>query len=237
LGIPVVRGPVDHSLTYRQLRLRNIPHRIRLRKIRHLLNEAGVHGSSWADVGCSNGYIIADILKRHRPLDVCGFDRSEAQLAKARELLPSVRFVQLDLLASDPPHDRFDVVSCFETLEHVGNLRKAIGTLLDLTEPEGRLVITVPIESGWRGGLKFAVKTSLYGYSLDELPQRPSIYRQYCRALILRSRVSVFRAEERRGWATHFGFEWRDLDELLRTLGLHVKRRVGMFTVYYVITR
>ncbi|MCH8569606.1 MAG: class I SAM-dependent methyltransferase [Balneolales bacterium] len=61
------------------------------------------------------------------------------------------------------------MVTCFETLEHVGDFNTALNNILGLCSPGGAVIITVPIEIGPWGIGKFVVKRFVYGYSLHEL--------------------------------------------------------------------
>lgn len=227
--------PIDHSRTYREFRLRNIPHQLRLRRIMTLLGEIGLDGRSWADVGCSNAYIISTVLNVYRPSEVYGFDHSESNLVVAKESVPTARFEFIDLNDVVELPRRFDVVSCFETLEHVGNLQRAVKSIVGLVRPGGTLLVTVPIETGLGGSLKYLLKRGIYRYSLKELPGGESRRGEYARALLSGSRISAFRSEPREGWGTHFGFDWRDVDDLLQELNVQYDAKSGLFSRYYVV--
>jgi len=227
---------MDHSLMYRELRLRNIPHRLRLRRILRMLKAAGINGGSWADVGCSNGYIVSRVLEETTPAEVFGFDHLESHVTVARERVPGAQFALIDLNVRVEPERRFDVVSCFETLEHVGNLRNAIAQLMAMCEPDGRLIITVPVEIGPVGTLKYLVKRMFYRYKLSELPDGDRRGAAYVKALLTGRRISVFRSDGREAWGTHFGFDWRDVDDILADMRVRYVVRSDLFTRYYDIT-
>ena len=88
-----------------------------------------------------------------------GFDHSIELLAAARARnFDNAVFDYVDL--NQPPGTRerlFDVVTCFETLEHVGNVPNAIETLLASCKPGGTLLISVPNELGLPG-LKYGAR-------------------------------------------------------------------------------
>jgi SAM-dependent methyltransferase len=212
--------PYDHSTTYRDGRVRNTPHRARLRSILSLLETVDFSGKSYADVGCSNGFLTSLIYRRFRPVHACGLDHNQLNLERARAEYPGISFQLVNLsqpICSDVP--AYDVVTCFETLEHVGDLRVAMDNLLHITRPGGILIISVPIEIGPRGVLKFAAKLAI-GYRLHELPQANALYWRYASSLLCGRRLSAFR-EQRAGWGTHFGFDYRDVDDIL------LNRRIG----------
>jgi SAM-dependent methyltransferase len=206
--------PADHSLTY-QGGIRNLPHRRRLRAIVAELERGGVRTSaSFADVGCSNGYITALIRDALTPARTVGLDPVELNLERGRRAHPGIEFRTIDLNCPLPAgHEAFDLVTCFETLEHVGRLEQAVANLLQLTRPGGTLLITVPIESGPRGLAKFLIKVALR-YPLTELPPRPHRFWAYLGALVRNDSLAPFR-DERDGWGTHFGFDWREVERVL----------------------
>lgn len=212
-----VSNPVDHSLTYRS-GLRNLPHRRRLRAIVAALTRGDSPVvESFADVGCSNGYVTAILRKHLAPARTVGFDHIEEHLARGRREHPEIEFHTIDLDRPLPGgHETFDLVTCFETLEHVGRLEQAIANLLALTRPGGTLLITTPIESGMRGLVKFLIKVGVLRYSLDELPPQPHRFSRYLGALLTNRSIASFR-DERDGWGTHFGFDWREVERILQT--------------------
>lgn len=227
-------NPIDHSLTYRG-GLRNLPHRRRLRAIVAALTR-GDAPASFADVGCSNGYVTARIREALRPARTVGFDHVEEHLERGRREYPAIDFRTIDLNRALPPgHETFALVTCFETLEHVGNLEQAIANLVALTEPGGTLFITVPIESGPRGLAKFLIKVVLFRYTLDELPARRHRFMSYLGALITNRSIASFR-DSRHGWGTHFGFEWRDVERILKSKGRYFEARSD-FTTRFVRVR
>lgn len=212
-------NPVDHSLTYRS-GLRNLPHRRRLRAIvAALTRDDSPVVESFADVGCSNGYVTAILRERLAPVRTVGFDHIEEHLARGRREHPEIEFRTIDLNRPLPGgQETFDLVTCFETLEHVGRLEQAIANLLALTRPGGTLLITVPIESGPRGLVKFLVKVGVFRYSLKELPPQSNRLWRYLGALLTNRSIASFR-DERNGWGTHFGFDWREVERILTARG------------------
>jgi ubiquinone/menaquinone biosynthesis C-methylase UbiE len=227
--------PYDHSATYRDRRLRNLPHRLRLRSLISLLERVDFTGKSYIDVGCSNGYITSLVTRRFQPARSCGLDHNLQNLERARMLHPGISFRLANI--SQPFEDEVpsaDIVTCFETLEHVGNLEVALNNLLRITRIDGTLVLSVPIEIGARGMLKFAAKLA-WGYRLAELPQAPQLFQHYVHSLATGKRISVFR-DARPGWGTHFGFDYRDLDDLLSIRRLPLAAWNDFTTRFYRIT-
>lgn len=230
-------NPVDHSLTYAG-GLRNLPHRRRLRAIVAALARGGLPAvESFADVGCSNGYVTAILHKRLAPTRTVGFDHVEEHLARGRREHPAIEFRPIDLNRPLPDdHETFDLVTCFETLEHVGRLDQAIANLLALARPGGMLLITIPIESGPRGLLKFLIKVGVFRYSLRELPAQPHRFARYLAALAANRSLAPFR-DDRDGWGTHFGFDWREVERILRARGARFESWSDLTTRFVRVRR
>jgi hypothetical protein len=122
-------------------------------------------------------------------------------------------------------------VTCFETLEHVGELANSLTNLLALTRHGGTLVLTVPIEVGAIGTLKFIAKM-FYRYNLGELPARRNLSWMYFSDLIRGTRMSKFR-DRRPSWGTHFGFDYRDVDDFLLQRKIPYEARNEFTTRFY----
>jgi len=200
----------DHSKTYRLNDVRNIAHIMRLKSILRTLG-ARARGkvTTYADYGCSNGFITSQVAQRLGIPKVSGFDHSDNVVFGAH-LHPEISFQRLDLNVVHADLGEYDLVTCFETLEHVGNIESAIENVCRSRSPEGCVLITVPIEIGWIGFVKYVVKRFLFRY---DLPLQCTD-RQYAAALLKGERISRFRPPAP-GYGTHFGFDYRDVDEIL----------------------
>lgn len=209
---------VDHSLTYTDGRLRNWGHRARLAAILDAIDNLKLPpGCSYLDCGCSNGFLTERVAARVRAGAVVGLDHSAANLAQARRSYPSFQFAEADL--NHPLPDvivRADLVTCFETLEHVGRPDTAIASLIGRIAPGGHGLISVPIERGMIGLAKFAAKMAL-GYSGAEIALPLGAY---ARDLVLNRRIDGYRPAGRDGFGTHFGFDDRMIGEQLSLSGL-----------------
>lgn len=168
------------------------------------------------DIGCSNGYLTNVVSSAINAEKTTGFDIIDENLIKARELYPNFTFLRVNLNEPLTFDQQADFVTCFETLEHVGNVHVALQNIRNALRPGGHAFLSVPIESSVRGAIKYFIKTHLFKYSLDELTADSREQKAYVRALVTGRDIGVFRQEGRAGWATHFGFDYRNVERLVR---------------------
>lgn len=200
----------DHSKTYKLNNIKNIVHLHRLNEIKKILKNM-VDGpiEMYADFGCSNGYITSQVARILGAKHSVGFDFSE-NIILGQKMYPEIKFSRFDLNLVSEPIKKYDVVTCFETLEHVGSIQIGIINVLNSRKSGGFALITVPIEIGVVGLLKYVLKRFLYRY---ELPLECTDC-EYIGALLAGDKMSKFRAPAV-GYGTHFGFDFRDVDDIL----------------------
>lgn len=213
----MIACPYLHENTYRMSYLGGAIHRLRLKKIIATLRGLGpVPGETWADFGCSSGFIIETVMRdgglsvRH----AVGFDYSWEllKIAKARGI-ENASFEYRDMNAP-PPYDSntgsFGLVTCFETLEHVADYQVAFQHLVEAARPGGFLFVTVPNETGLPGLLKFwgrlLTRRNPYGDFFKGNGPWP-----YIRALLTGSEIERFRRPSAKGYGPHLGFDFRRL--------------------------
>lgn len=102
-----------------------------------------VAGKRVLDAGCGVGW-GSKLLLEAGASEVTGLDISEEALANARARAPEVEFVQGDLQALPFPDHHFDVVVCFEALEHAEDVFSTLDGLVRVLSPEGVLFVSSP---------------------------------------------------------------------------------------------
>ncbi len=226
---------IDHSLTYKTKSLRNIPHIIRLKKIIKLVKSlAPKRDESYLDIGCSNGYLTKLIRSEFHLGNTSGLDHTIENLEIAKIRYPEIKFDFVDLnKAPISSQNKFKIITCFETLEHVGDLNHAIGNIISYSTGGSRILVSVPIEIGVMGVFKFLIKTLVFNYSLKELPESPGWWK-YCRDLVTGKRISNYRVN-REGWGTHFGFDYREVDYILQSNEIQYEAFNSFSTRFYII--
>ena len=99
------------------------------------------------DVGCGIGELLT-----HLPSDAVffGVELSSRSVEIAKSLNRNVR--QVDITKA-PPHfkNNFDVVTCFQVLEHIVDIHSFFSALISLCKPGGIIVLAVPNNDGFVG--------------------------------------------------------------------------------------
>jgi SAM-dependent methyltransferase len=138
---------------------------------------------SLIDVGCAFGRFI---LEARRFYECEGVDISTYALRLARERLPGVPLHHSALQAFHPGRT-FDIVTCFDVLEHISDLDSALARLRALIAPGGILALAVPVYDtppGWVFGIidKDPTHVHRFGRSqwlarLRQAGLRPAVYK------------------------------------------------------------
>jgi SAM-dependent methyltransferase len=205
-----------HEITYRKRDLAGWVHRNRLEAIaRAFSRHVGPSVGSWADFGCSNGFIIEQIVaqKRHAFGRIVGFDHVPELLDHARgKQIPGAEFQSFDLNRVSPADEQFDLVTSFETLEHVGDVQNAIANIVDRVRVGGRILFAVPNETGWPGLTKLVARACIRRNAHDDFFAAGG-RRRYVMSLLLHQRIDGFRRRGMSGYGPHLGFDYRTMEE------------------------
>jgi 2-polyprenyl-3-methyl-5-hydroxy-6-metoxy-1,4-benzoquinol methylase len=96
------------------------------------------------DAGCGTGY-GAVILARAGAERVVGVDAAAAVVEAARSYeTPALTFAQADIARLPHPDASFDLITCFEVIEHVHDAGAVLGELARVLAPGGVLAISSP---------------------------------------------------------------------------------------------
>lgn len=101
-------------------------------------------GGAVCDAACGVGYgsfYLAEVADH-----VIGMDLSEQELGWANQYFhrPNVRFLRADVCCAWPVEERFDLITSFETLEHLAQPERFLAHVHEHLQPGGRLVLSVP---------------------------------------------------------------------------------------------
>lgn len=99
------------------------------------------------DVGCHGGKFTSIILSQFPKANIIGIDISSEAIASAKNKYPNINF--LIAWAEKLPFDdsKFDLVTCFEVLEHLEKPQQSISEIKRILKKNGSLLTLVPTEN------------------------------------------------------------------------------------------
>ena len=222
-----------HARSYAGLSPASLVHRARLRRLRCQLRGLDLpRRGLLVDLGCSDGFILselragADVPPGWR---LHGYDRRVRLLRAARlRGVPKSRFRRLDLNDSSARTvEQGHLVTCLETLEHVGDYRSALEVIHHAIRPGGRLILSMPVEVGPAGLVKLLgrplTRRRAYAGFFSSPGQRVS----YAAAVATAGDIESYRSPARLGWSPHLGFDHRAVRSHIR----HCYVETGLWTI------
>lgn len=112
---------------------------------RYLWVSTLVRGKRVLDLASGEGY-GSNLLARHAD-SVCGIDIDDAAIRHSSEkyIRPNLKFVQGSIISVPiPENHQFDVIVCFEAIEHIENHDELLGEVKRLLKPDGLFVVSTP---------------------------------------------------------------------------------------------
>lgn len=192
-------------------------------RFRLALRLAGPSPGKLLDYGCGDGTFLA--MAASRIPEGLGADIAEDQITDCRARLtaiPNLRFCTIADLKGRVHEHAYDLVTCMETLEHCTDAVAEIvlSDLARLVSPEGRVIISVPIETGPTFILKTAIRRLAAWRGLSDYRH----YERYATRDALRMvfagrRTALQRpvyGEPDAPHHSHYGFNWRAARERVR---------------------
>lgn len=174
------------------------------------------------DYGCGDGTFLAMISDRFASCVGADINLSQVKDCQARfRGLSNVHFVSTEELKEPSHSGQYRVVTCMETLEHCTArvVENVLEDLNRLSHPQGKVIISVPIEIG---------PTFLAKYGLRSLAAWRNIgqYRSYERYSLQNAVKMVFAGPqtvlkrpvygpEDAPYHSHYGFNWRHLRTII----------------------
>jgi 2-polyprenyl-3-methyl-5-hydroxy-6-metoxy-1,4-benzoquinol methylase len=118
---------------------------------------------TFLDAGCGEGF-VAEILLRQMPgLELTGFDFNPESVTHARQMNPTATFVEASIFEIPFAADSFDLVGCFEVLEHQTDPTSALKELVRVSRQH--VIVSVPHEP------YFSLANAARGKNLDIRPR------------------------------------------------------------------
>lgn len=102
------------------------------------------------DVGCASGIFLQQAIRLY---NCDGCDVSNYAIDLARKGLPNNVRLFVGSLDQIEGREIYDIITCFDVIEHIEDLNNLWNNLLRLSKPDGIVAITVPVYDGPLGWL------------------------------------------------------------------------------------
>jgi SAM-dependent methyltransferase len=159
------------------------------------------------DVGCSSGFLVADLMRDLPDAEVIGADYILEIVLQGAQRLPSSPFLQFDLRHCPLPDACVDGVTALNVLEHIDDDLRALAEVHRILKPGGLAHIEVPADPG----------------SFDLYDEILLHYRRYrLRELVEKARKIGFVVRR----ATHLGFFLYPLFKLVKMRNRRLGKRL-----------
>lgn len=98
---------------------------------------------SFLEVGCGTGFVLSGLAQAFPSVDLVGCDALITALRYARRRLRTSDLYQMDA-RSLPFVSSFDVIGCFDVIEHIEEDTQVLSEMYRALKPGGGLIVTVP---------------------------------------------------------------------------------------------
>lgn len=122
-----------------------------------------LHPATLLDAGCGEGFVDDIFLKAMPTLEITGFDVLEDSVKLAQIRNPRGKFSVGDIYNIDAADNSFDVVCCFEVMEHLHEPDRALAEMARVARRA--VVLSVPHEPF------FCLANAARGKNLDQTPK------------------------------------------------------------------
>ena len=169
------------------------------------------------DYGCGDGTFLALLMRGpHAPARAVGAELSDDLVTDCRTRLaniPNLSFALISDLPRPEHQGAYDGVVCMEVLEHVVEIDAVLDALVSLLAPGGRLLMSVPVETGLPLLVKQTVRRIAGWRGIDHYPgTTPYSWRELAAGVFAGPRPHVRRPihheTDGKPFHDHKGFNW-----------------------------
>ena len=147
------------------------------------------------DAGCGEGFIDALLVEKFTCVNIVGLEFTNEAIRIARQMNPSVEYIQGDIAQMPFQDNSFDIVICTEVLEHLEKPESALKELIRVAKKF--LFITVPHEPWFcLGNLLVLKNVSRLGNPIDHINHWS------------KKSFQAFLQGEMEGWRVSGSFPW-----------------------------
>ena len=175
------------------------------------------------DYGCGDGGFLRRVHASEPRAALCGFEPRGGEPSRSLfDDLPTLAgvFTSLDEISNFRPTK----IACLEVLEHLHPeaQEQALTALVELLAPNGLAIVSVPIEIGPVSVFKNVARKAI------NQPHRGITLRNTVLSLLGMTR-RIERDFEEAYIASHIGFDYRDLQKIVRARGVRFTRHYSPF--------
>ncbi len=174
-------------------------------------------GQTVLDYGCGDGTFLSLLMRGpHPPARAVGAEITHDLVSDCRDRLrdiPSLSFETTEELSKTEHGASMDGVICMEVLEHIVDLDDMLDRLIRFLKPGGKLVVSVPVETGIPVLVKQTVRRVAGWRGIGDYPgTTPYEWRELLKGVFAGSKQHVERPihREPNGYEfhDHKGFNW-----------------------------
>lgn len=125
--------------------LQNFWHKERFFQADKYLNK--IKASQILDIGCHGGIFTYQIFQKFKKSEIYGIDISKNAILYAKRKYKNIKFIIARAEKLPFENNKFDLITCFEVLEHVENPEEVIKEIKRVSRKEANLLIIVPTEN------------------------------------------------------------------------------------------
>jgi SAM-dependent methyltransferase len=171
-------------------------------------------GEVVVDYGAGDGYLLTELARRFKPAEMWAFEPQSVNEVRAL-VGSSANIVETP---GELPSSHFDKVFCLEVLEHLPpeTMDAALTHMRRIVKPQGRVIVSVPIEMGVPGLFKNLVRIG------TRHPHDGTTFPAVMNSLFGRS-SKIERVRWGDYFPSHIGWDHRRLPQVLREHGFRVE--------------
>lgn len=95
------------------------------------------------DVGCASGYMVSEISRVFPNASYFGVDSFDKVIGYGKKKYPHIKFKVANAEKLPFKTGEFDLIICYETIEHITNPLKALKEMKRILSKKGKLILTM----------------------------------------------------------------------------------------------
>lgn len=95
------------------------------------------------EVGCAGGFLISEIAKKHPQVKFHAIDAYSSAIKFAKKQYPHINFLKAEAEKLPFKNNQFDLILCYETIEHVRDPKKALSEMRRVLKKDGPLILAM----------------------------------------------------------------------------------------------